>query len=103
MPKNIRVYELAREMGMTTAEVLDLCGSLGIGVKSHSSGIVEAQAARVRRKAEREGLIREVQPDEPGKKSKKAAEPEPDPAPEPAPAPEPEPAPAPDSDPNGDG
>ena len=81
MPKNIRVYELAREMGMANAEVLDLCGSLGIGVKSHSSGIVEAQADRVRRKAEREGLIREVQPDEPGKKSKKAAEPEPEPAP----------------------
>ncbi|SVE35999.1 uncharacterized protein METZ01_LOCUS488853, partial [marine metagenome] len=28
---------------MANAEVLDLCRSLGIGVKSHSSGIVEAQ------------------------------------------------------------
>ena len=82
MPKNIRVYELAREMGMANAEVLDLCGSLGIGVKSHSSGIVEAQADRVRRKAEREGLIREVQPDESGNKSKKAVEPEPELAPD---------------------
>mgnify|MGYP002525136490 CR=1 FL=1 len=61
MPKNIRVYELAREMGMTNAEVLDLCVSLGIGVKSHSSGMVEAQADRARRKADREGLRREVQ------------------------------------------
>ena len=64
MPKNIRVYELAREMGMTNAEVLDLCISLGVGVKSHSSGMVEAQADRVRRKADREGLRREVQPEE---------------------------------------
>ncbi len=64
MPKNIRVYELAREMGMTNAEVLDLCVSLGIGVKSHSSGMVEAQADRARRKADREGLKREVQPEE---------------------------------------
>ena len=64
MPKNIRVYELAREMGMTNAEVLDLCVSLGIGVKSHSSGMVEAQADRARRKADREGLRREVQPEE---------------------------------------
>jgi translation initiation factor IF-2 len=64
VPKNIRVYELAREMGMTNAEVLDLCVSLGIGVKSHSSGMVEAQADRARRKADREGLRREVQPEE---------------------------------------
>ena len=64
MPKNIRVYELAREMGMTNAEVLDLCISLGVGVKSHSSGMVEAQADRVRRKADRAGLRREVQPEE---------------------------------------
>ena len=64
MPKNIRVYELAREMGMTNAEMLDLCVSLGIGVKSHSSGMVEAHADRARRKADREGLRREVQPEE---------------------------------------
>ncbi|MCH2419213.1 MAG: translation initiation factor IF-2 N-terminal domain-containing protein, partial [Acidimicrobiales bacterium] len=82
MPKNIRVYELARELGMTNAEVLDLCESLGIGVKSHSSGIVEAQADRARRKAQREGLVRDVQPEEPGKK-KVAKPPEPDPEPEP--------------------
>ncbi|HCV34966.1 MAG TPA: hypothetical protein DGF10_09910, partial [Acidimicrobiaceae bacterium] len=78
MPKNIRVYELAREMGMTNAEVLDLCESLGIGVKSHSSGIVEAQADRARRKAKSEGLVREVQSEEPAKKkqSEPVAEPE---------------------------
>ncbi|WP_208029474.1 translation initiation factor IF-2 N-terminal domain-containing protein, partial [Rhabdothermincola sediminis] len=75
MPSNIRVYELARELGLTNKECLDLCESLGIGVKSHSSSVVEAQADRVRRKAEREGLIRDQQPEEPGKakKAKKAA------------------------------
>jgi len=92
VPKNIRVYELARELGMTNAEVLDLCGSLGIGVKSHSSGFVEAQADRARRKAVREGLTRDVQPEEPGKKPKKPKKaPEPEPTPEPVPEPEPEP------------
>ncbi|NDH24143.1 MAG: hypothetical protein EBY49_09410 [Actinobacteria bacterium] len=40
VPNNIRVYELARELGMTNAETLDLAESLGIGVKSHSSSIV---------------------------------------------------------------
>jgi len=69
---NIRVYELARELGLTNKETLDLSDSLGIGVKSHSSSIVDAQADRVRRKAEREGLIRDEQPPEP-KPAKKAA------------------------------
>ncbi len=65
MPKKIRVYELARELGLTNKEALDLCVGLGIGVKSHSSSIEDAQADRVRRKADREGLRREVQPEEP--------------------------------------
>ena len=76
MPGNIRVYELARELGMTNKETLDLCVALGIGVKSHSSSVVEPQADRVRRKAEREGLVRDVQPEEPSTKkapAKKAA------------------------------
>ena len=57
MANSIRVYELARELGMANAQLIDLCSSLGIGVKSHSSGMVEAQADRVRRKAERDGLV----------------------------------------------
>ena len=60
MPKKIRVYELARELGLTNKEALDLCLALGIGVKSHSSSIEDAQADRVRRKADSEGLRRAV-------------------------------------------
>ena len=100
------MHELAKELGLTNKEALDLCVSLGIGVKSHSSSIEEAQADRARRKAEREGLRRDVQPEEP-KVAKKAAkraagvEAEPEPVREPtpvaeevAPVAEPEPAPA---------
>ncbi|MET0727941.1 MAG: translation initiation factor IF-2 [Acidimicrobiales bacterium] len=65
-----RVHELAKELGMTNKETLDLCVALGIGVKTHSSSIEDAQADRVRRKAEREGLIRDVQPEEPAKGAK---------------------------------
>jgi len=65
VPKKIRVYELARELGLTNKEALDLCVSLGIGVKSHSSSIEDAQADRVRRKADSEGLRRAVQPEDP--------------------------------------
>jgi translation initiation factor IF-2 len=71
----IRLHELARELGLTNKETLDLCVGLGIGVKSHSSSIEDAQADRARRKAEREGLKRDVQPEEekPVKKTTKKA------------------------------
>ncbi|HWD54123.1 MAG TPA: translation initiation factor IF-2 [Acidimicrobiales bacterium] len=78
MPKKIRVYELAKELGLTNKEGLELALSLGIGVKSHSSSIEDAQADRVRRKADAEGLRRPVQPEEPApakKAAKKAAAP----------------------------
>ncbi|MGH9188480.1 MAG: translation initiation factor IF-2 [Acidimicrobiales bacterium] len=65
MAARIRVYELARELGLTNKETLDLCQALGIGVRSHSSSIEDAQADRVRRKADREGLRRAVAPEEP--------------------------------------
>ena len=71
MPKKIRVYELAHELGLTNKEALDLCLSLGMGVKSHSSSIEDAQADRARRKAAREGLRRPVQPEEPEPPAKK--------------------------------
>ncbi|MEZ5322964.1 MAG: translation initiation factor IF-2 N-terminal domain-containing protein [Microthrixaceae bacterium] len=91
MAPKLRVYELARELGMTNKETLDLCETLGIGVKSHSSSIIDAQADRVRRKAEREGLTRAEQPEEPkpAKKApaKKAAAKKAAPAPDPTPAP----------------
>ena len=65
MPKKVRVHELAKELGLTNKEALDLCIALGIDAKSHSSSIEDAQADRVRRRAERDGLIRAEQPEEP--------------------------------------
>jgi len=65
----IRVHELAKELGLTNKECLDLCLALGIGVKTHSSGIEEAQADRVRRRAQRDGLVRDRQPEAPSPKS----------------------------------
>src|SRR5918992_4577332 len=61
--KRIRVYELARELGLSNKEALELCERLRIGVKSHSSSIEDPQADRVRRLADSEGLRRDVQPD----------------------------------------
>ena len=71
MAKSVRVYELARQLGMTNADVIELCGSLGVDVKSHSSGMVEAQADRVRRKAISEGLASEPKEEKTPAKKKK--------------------------------
>ena len=76
--KKIRIAELAKELGLSNKEALDLSKSMGIDVRNVSSSMEDAQADRVRRKAEREGLKRDVQPEEekPVKKkapSKKAA------------------------------
>src|ERR687897_812664 len=98
--KKIRVYELARELGVENAVVLDLANELKIGVKSHSSSIDDPSADRVRRLADSKGLRREPVVEEP---EPEPAPPEPEkvPAAEKAPAPvatpaEPEPeAPAP--------
>src|ERR671934_278774 len=76
--KKIRVYELARELGVENAVVLDLANELKIGVKSHSSSIDDPSADRVRRLADSKGLRREPVVEEPA------------PAPEPAPEPVPE-------------
>src|SRR3954464_13918003 len=81
--KRIRVYELARELGLSNKEALDLCERLRIGVKSHSSSIEDPQADRVRRLADTEGLRRPTQPDpEPEPVAATAAPPAPVGAPE---------------------
>ena len=49
---------------MTNAEMMTLCDAMGVGVKSHSSTLIEAQADRLRRRAERDGLTRPEQPEE---------------------------------------
>ncbi len=55
---------------MTSKELLALAQKLGIGASSPSASIEDAQADRIRRRADADGLRRQVQPDEP--KSAKA-------------------------------
>ena len=77
--KKIRVYELARELGVENQVVLDLAERLKIGVKSHSSSIDDPSADRVRRMADAEGLRRDpiVDEPEPEPKPKRGAKAEP--------------------------
>ena len=73
----IKVSELAKKLGMTNAEVVDLAKANMIDVKGPSSTLVPAFADIIERKAQAQGLVREVQPEEakPAKKApaKKAA------------------------------
>src|SRR6266511_4378486 len=68
--KKILVYELARELGVENAVVLDLANELKIGVKSHSSSIDDPSADRVRRLADSKGLKREAPVEEPAPEEK---------------------------------
>ena len=72
--KKIRVHELSKELGLTSKELLELAQNLGIGASSPSASIEDAQADRIRRKADADGLRREVQPEEakPAKATKAA-------------------------------
>jgi translation initiation factor IF-2 len=84
-PKKIRVYELARELGLSNAEMLDVMDRYKAGVKSHSASIDQALADRVARKAHADGLTRppELAPKEEAPAAKgrsKAASGEPQPA-----------------------
>src|SRR6478752_5623748 len=63
--KKIRVYELARELGVENQVVLDLSDELKMGVKSHSSSIDDPSADRIRRLADSRGLRGEPIVDEP--------------------------------------
>ncbi len=62
--KKIRIHELAKELGMTNQEVIDLCSVLGVAAKGPSSSLAEAYADMVQRRAERDGLTRDEQPEE---------------------------------------
>ncbi|MBM3661083.1 MAG: hypothetical protein FJW95_16495, partial [Actinobacteria bacterium] len=73
MAKKIRIYELARELGLSNEECLELCTELKIGAKSHSSSIEDPMADRVRRLADSKGIRRDPIVDEPAP-VKKAAE-----------------------------
>jgi translation initiation factor IF-2 len=89
--KKIRVYELARELGVENAVVLDLANELKIGVKSHSSSIDDPSADRVRRLADSKGLRKEPVVEEPEPQAPPPPEPEKVPAVEKVPAPVAEP------------
>lgn len=54
---NIRVYELAKELGLENKAVIELCAQLGIGGKSsHSNSLSDDEADRVRRSVIREAV-----------------------------------------------
>ncbi len=65
--KKIRVHELSKELGLTSKELLTIAQKLGIGASSPSASIEDAQADRIRRRVDADGLRRETPPAEPTK------------------------------------
>jgi translation initiation factor IF-2 len=49
----VRIYELSRELNLDNRDILEVCDQLNISVKSHSSTISDAEAARIRSAAEK--------------------------------------------------
>ncbi|MDR7520874.1 MAG: translation initiation factor IF-2 [Armatimonadota bacterium] len=78
----MRVYELAKELGLTAKELMDVLASLKVPVKSHSSSLTVVQEERVR------AHIVATRPK--GKKAAAAPAPAPPPPPAPAGPPRPE-------------
>jgi translation initiation factor IF-2 len=70
--KKIRVHELSKELGLTSKELLALAQKLGIGASSPSASIEDAQADRIRRRADADGLRRVVEPEPAAKPEKEA-------------------------------
>jgi translation initiation factor IF-2 len=49
----VRIYELSKELNLDNRDILAVCDQLNITVKSHSSTISDAEAARIRSAAEK--------------------------------------------------
>jgi len=71
----IKVSELAKKLGMTNTEMLDLCKAEGVAAKTPQSTLADAFVPLLERKAKAQGLVRDVQPEEakPAKAAKKTA------------------------------
>ncbi|HEX2057053.1 MAG TPA: translation initiation factor IF-2 [Actinomycetota bacterium] len=89
-----RVHEVAKELGLSSKEVLAHLEQIGQPAKSHSSSIDEDLAARVRSELGNGAAPAPVEAPRVEEAPPPAAA-EPEPAPEPAPPPEPEPEPEP--------
>lgn len=99
----VRVYEVARELGLDNRELVSKIASMGIQVRNHMSALESGDVDRVKRAIEKDkqtNLVEErIRPTVVRRRSvakrKPAPAPAPAAAPEPAVAAEPAPAPAP--------
>ena len=48
----VRIYQLAKELGMETQELLELLDQMGVAYKSHASTLEEKDAEAVREEAD---------------------------------------------------
>jgi len=65
----IRIYQLAKELGMTTEELLELLDQMGVPYKSHASTLSEEDAEAVRELVKEQRGLQEKQAEEERRKS----------------------------------
>ncbi len=51
---NLRVYEVAKDLGVESEHLIQLLHQMGVRVRSHMSSVTEAQIARLQVQLERE-------------------------------------------------
>ena len=52
----IKIYEISKETGLTSKEIIDKANELGIEVKTHMSGVDENEAKKIKETPEIETL-----------------------------------------------
>ena len=58
----IKIHEIAKELGLTSKEILEKAQELGFEVKSHLSGVEEEQANQIRKLYKNIGKVKEEEP-----------------------------------------
>lgn len=65
----IRIYQLAKELGMTNEALLELLDQMGVAYKSHASTLSEEDAQAVRELVKEQRGLQEKQAEEERRKS----------------------------------
>ena len=72
----IKIYEIAKKLGLTSKEVLDMAQKLNIEVKSHMSGVEEEEAKKIEEKLSKKTEVKKedknIKQNTPQKKEEKA-------------------------------
>lgn len=70
----IKIHEIAKEVGLTSKEVIKIANDLGIGVTSHLSAVDDSQAAKIKENIKTQTIGGNLEKEKAGSNVKKQAE-----------------------------